>query len=159
MNIFVTNLSPVLCARYLDNLRLNKMVLETAQLLCTAHHLKKGSRSKALYKPTHQNHPCAVWVRESFGNYNWTYRHFAALAAEFESRTGNIHKSWADLKHVLEKVPSRIRNVARTPFPNCTPHKDMDLIEAYRLTMKEKWANDVLEGRTPKWGERLTAPF
>ncbi|USV40979.1 pyrimidine dimer DNA glycosylase/endonuclease [Xanthomonas phage BUDD] len=159
MNIFVTHMSPVLAARNLDNLRLNKMVVETAQLLCTAHHLKKGSRAKVIYKPTHQNHPCAVWVRESFGNYNWAYRHFAALAAEFESRNGKVHKTWADLKDVLEKVPKGITNVARTPFPNCTPHKDMELIEAYRLTMTEKWQADVEAGRTPKWGERLTPPF
>jgi hypothetical protein len=36
MNIHVTSPNPELCARYLDNARLIKMALETAQLMCTA---------------------------------------------------------------------------------------------------------------------------
>jgi len=133
------------------------MVLETAQLLSTTHRICQGSRSKLIYNITHRNHPAAVWVRTTVGNYKWTYRLFAALAGEFEARTGKVHKSWAELGKLLENVPKRIPEGARTPWVNCTPHKDIeDVHEAYRATLREKWMSDKIK---PKWGSRTTAPF
>lgn len=51
MNIFVTSSCPFECARTLDDVRVNKMVLETAQLLATAHH-QLGSGTYEMYRAT-----------------------------------------------------------------------------------------------------------
>jgi hypothetical protein len=80
MNIFAVSDCPIECAKALDNKRLVKMVLETAQLLCGAVVVCGG---QAPYKLTHRNHPAAVWTRKSQGNYVWLIEHFKALGAEY----------------------------------------------------------------------------
>ena len=145
MNIFYTSPDPVEFAEYLDDKRVVKMVLETAQLLSTARCL---SGHASTYKPTHRNHPCAVWVRTSAANYAWTYRHFRALLAEYTKRFSKTH--------ACERLLSELRycklpEAGFTEPVNCTPHKELSTIEAYKITLAEKWANDKL---TPRWYKR-----
>ena len=64
MNIFVLDNDPFKAAEYQCDKHVVKMVLETAQLLCSAH-------ETAPYKRTHYNHPCAIWTRSSLSNYMW----------------------------------------------------------------------------------------
>ena len=66
MNIFATNSDPALAAKFLDDKRVVKMCLESAQLLCTAV-IECGG--EAPYKSIHKNHPCSIWVRKSRSNY------------------------------------------------------------------------------------------
>lgn len=147
MNIFATSSSPFLSAIWLDDLRLNKMILETAQLLCTAHH-ELGSGTAAMYKSTHKNHPCAIWARECRGNYLWLFEHFQALCNEYEFRRGKVHAS-RGLEIFLPHPPAAMPAGERTPFANCTPLKDYTVYAvnaAYRTYMRAKWLNDK---RTP----------
>jgi len=65
MNIFVTDPSFYKSAIALDDRRLIKMILETAQLLSGAVRLKSVFVPSILYKLTHENHPCAIWAREN----------------------------------------------------------------------------------------------
>lgn len=90
MNIFVLNEDPVLAAKDQCNKHVIKLVLETAQLLCTAVIETGGT---APYRATHKNHPCAIWARETKANFNWLRRHGLALAAEYTYRYGKTHKS------------------------------------------------------------------
>lgn len=46
MNIFATDISPVACAKALNDKRVVKMVLETAQMLSTAVHMHNAPRIK-----------------------------------------------------------------------------------------------------------------
>ena len=62
MNIFVTSNCPKLSAQALDNKRVVKMVLETAQLLSTAIFINSTITYDNLYKPTHVKHPCTIWT-------------------------------------------------------------------------------------------------
>lgn len=68
MNIFILDTNPKIAAQYHVDKHVVKMILETAQLLCSAHWL---NGSEAPYKLTHKNHPCAIWTRECVENYNW----------------------------------------------------------------------------------------
>lgn len=145
MNIFVTDSNPYVCAQALDDLRLNKMILETAQLLSTA--LRFHHTSMDVYKSTHVNHPCSVWTRTSQGNYNWLLQHFVALVGEKATRTGKIHKSY-DLCTKFADGVRLIPSGDLTPFVNCTPYKNLDVFDAYQLTLRDKWAADK---RPPKW--------
>ena len=61
MNIFITSFDSKEAASHLDDLRLNKMILETAQLLSSAYRHLFGD-NELLYKDTHFNHPCAIWA-------------------------------------------------------------------------------------------------
>ena len=55
-----------------------KMVLESAQMLCTAHH--EFGNHDVPYKVAHSNHPSTIWARSGAKQYNWLYRHFKALS-------------------------------------------------------------------------------
>jgi hypothetical protein len=69
------------------------MILETCQLLCTAIWLSGG---KAHCKPTHQNHPSAIWTRANKKNWLWLQSLGIALCEEYTYRYKKTH--------VLDKV-------------------------------------------------------
>ena len=102
MNIFVTNTCPIKSAIILDDKRLIKMVLETTQLLSTT--LSILGSEKAPYKPTHKNHPCSVWVRESLDNFLWCVEYGLALCDEYTLQPQSlafVKLQHFHLKHVV----------------------------------------------------------
>jgi hypothetical protein len=160
MNIFVTNQCPIKSAQYLDDKRVVKMVLETAQLLCNAHHAAGSPICNQLYKRTHYNHPCSVWVRQTTGNYLWTLSHFKALLEEYRLRYKKVHKC-KQLLPLLELVPRDNTGIELTPFANCAANLSLglsfkyvkDTCNAYKQYLQARWKTDV---RTPTWyGKKL----
>ena len=150
MNIFVPFAESKRCAEALDDLRLNKMILETAQILSTA--LRHYNTSMDVYKATHVNHPCCVWARQNKSNYEWLRHHFTDLLLEKHHRTGKIHKSQR-LELMFKDGAKLLPDGEQTPFVNCTKFKDIvDVHEAYRVALRDKWDNDI---RPPKWTKRL----
>lgn len=150
MNIFVTDPDPARCAYALDDRRLVKMVLETAQLLSTAIFCC-GSSHPVLYKPTHVNHPCSVWARTSRDNFMWLHDHGVHLSLAYTFRFGKVHKSTAIIQ-MAEEYVSSLPPGDLTPFKNCTDFKDIDNVyEAYRYALRTKWRVDADSGRPPKW--------
>lgn len=149
MNIFVSSLDPYACANHLDDKRVVKMVLETAQLLSTAINECGG---KAPYKSTHINHPCSIWTRESRANYVWLLHHFEALCAEYTFRFNKIHKCQSfklDFIDGTKYIPEQPWGMSE--HPNCTTYKHLkgdDVYEAYKLYLNDKWKNDK---RKPRW--------
>lgn len=140
MNIFVINEDPTVCAKYLDNKRVVKMTLETAQLLSTAIWICGG---EGPYKKTHENHPCSIWVRKARGNYIWLLSYFKALGEEYTRRYKKVHKSIEVCYEILDKNKDLIPVGDRTDFCNCTTFKDIkDTFEAYKLELNKKWEND-----------------
>jgi hypothetical protein len=154
MNIFVLDLDPVKAAEYQCDKHVVKMILETAQLLSSAHHVLNSPHKDRFYKLTHKNHPCAVWTRESASNYGWLYNHFIALCAEYTKRYGKCHKTDREKGFVLAILPHLIESKAMTPFPLCMPdqYKTDDVVESYRNYYKgekayfAKWKNG-----SPSW--------
>ena len=63
MNIFYLDKDPRKAAEFQYNKHVVKMILETAQILCTAHHCIMGEDADVPYKSTHKNHPSTVWAR------------------------------------------------------------------------------------------------
>ena len=110
MNIFYLSHDPVKAAQVQYNKHVVKMILETAQLLCTAHH-ELGSPINIPYKATHKNHPSAIWVRSSAEAYMWAYEHMLALGAEYTKRYGKEHLTIAKCRDVLYILPLNIPNV------------------------------------------------
>lgn len=141
MNIFVTNECPVKSAQDHCSVHNVKMVVELAQLLSTAHHELDGQ--VVGYKPTHKNHPSAIWVRQCSGNYQWAYLHFKALCDEYTFRTGKVHKS-SELLISLAKQPSKIEIGERTSFALAMPDDFkklgiFDQTKAYQSYLRSKF--------------------
>jgi hypothetical protein len=145
MNIFVTDRDPVISAKNLDDKRVIKMILESAQMLSTA--MTVTGIGGAPYKKTHMNHPCTIWARESKQNFQWLLDHMIALCDEYEARYGKIHKT-AQYKNLFRLNVNFFPDIGLTPFANCTLYKNPDTVLAYRMTMKQKWAMDK---RSPSW--------
>ena len=120
MNLFVTHSCPKKSAKYLDDKRVVKMLLETAQLLCTT---AWELGIEAPYKPTHKNHPVTKWVRESRANFIWTCQYFAALSDQYLCRYGKFHKSYITVleRGVLTTVAmtGNFDKESLTDFANC----------------------------------------
>lgn len=116
------------------------MILESAQLLSTAHRILDGTpletvsstgRKKTIYKlssyyddvlysATHVNHPSAVWVRQSRANYNWLVSLLDELCKEYTYRYGKVHKCERDgLVNRLFRAPGNISTMR--PFTEPTP--------------------------------------
>lgn len=142
MNIFYLDSDPATCASFHGNKHVVKMILEYAQLLCSAHHLGacvlNEDEQAMLYKLTHKNHPCAVWVRASKSHYEWLYRLFVALCDEYMHRYGKVHLTDSKLRHILNKCPI----MTDLPFvlpPQVMPdeYQEADTIEAYRAYYRQ----------------------
>jgi hypothetical protein len=148
MNIFVTSRSPTKSARYLDDERLVKMILESAQILCTALRLA-GYKNKLPCRPTHTNHPCCVWARQTQGNFEWLARHYRALYLEYFRRYRRRHVYAISFPHylVLLKGKGKFPQKPLTPFQNSARNLGLDLdftsisstTLAYRKYLKARW--------------------
>lgn len=127
MNIFYLSHCPKKSAKYQYNKHVVKMVLETAQLLATAHHqmgeLHGYDTSYVPYKQTHKNHPSAIWVRSSVYNYMWAYEHMLALGEEYTKRYGKKHLTIEKCREVFSIPPRGISNTPYTTPPQCMPEQ------------------------------------
>ena len=72
MNIFVLHKDPKIAAQMACDKHVIKMILETAQMLCTAARTKGAW---APYKQTHKKHPCTLWAAATKANWVWLTTH------------------------------------------------------------------------------------
>lgn len=174
MNIFYLDLDTQACAEAHCDKHVVKMILEYAQLLCTAHRVIDGTpymektkanrnitryglkdaREATLYKATHINHPSAVWVRQSKSNYDWLYRLFSKLLEEYTYRYGKTHKT-SELLGILKHSPTNQPNIGVTPMLQAMPdeYKQPSAIAAYRdyyLTAKKSLLQ-YTKRNAPEW--------
>jgi hypothetical protein len=151
MNIFILDSDPVKAAQYLCDKHIVKMCLETAQILSTI--------SNGPYKPTHANHPCTIWARETLGNYRWLVVHGIAIGQEYEYRYGKEHKSLDIIKSCISYRPND--STVITPFALAMPqeYRKEDAVESYRdYYMSKRAFCDWTEREVPEWYlERLDA--
>ena len=149
MNIFVSDLSPYQSAVNLDDKRVIKMTLESAQLLCTV--LGAG------YRPTHQNHPCTCWAASSPSNLFWLYCHFLALSNEYTYRFNKKHAS----TFVISAIDAHLRTMEPVPSPStfivCPGNLSVaDPTSHYKNILYRKWISDK---RRPQWTMRQPPPW
>lgn len=155
MNIFFLDKNPKLAAEYHVDKHCVKMILETAQLLSTAHRVLDGVetttvsnnrkkriwhlpdvREQILYSATHINHPSAVWVRQSKANYVWLYNLFVELCKEYTYRYDKVHKCQRELIFLqLARIPENIPDISFTEPTPAMPDDvkvQNDSINSYR---------------------------
>lgn len=162
MNIFYLDNNPMVCAQMHCDKHVVKMILESCQLLSTAHRVLDNELPShldgALYKSTHKNHPSAIWVRNSKTNYHWLCDLTIELCFEYTHRYGKIHKAQRDnlVELLWYNTP---KNIIDAPFTEPTPAMPDDVkvnddsITSYRnyyIQHKQhlaKWTNRPV----PQW--------
>jgi hypothetical protein len=134
MNIFFLSLNPTEAARLHCDKHVVKMILETAQLLYTAHWVYESPLPEGAYRKTHPNHPSARWVRESLVNYRWLCSLGIALCEEYTYRYGKVHKTEHHLRWLTANTPTNLVDVGWTLPRLAMPdeYKDKDPVVAYR---------------------------
>lgn len=144
MNIFLLDWNPRRCARWHCDKHVVKMILESCQLLYTAHWVLMSvddieppyihCAPRRGYKPTHRNHPCAVWVRESLDNYRWLVRLARELLREYTHRYQKQHACTEHVEWLALVEPTGLTSRGLTLPPQAMPdaHKHSNPIEGYR---------------------------
>lgn len=152
MNIFYVDSDPKIAAQSLCDKHVVKMVLESAQLLCTTHHLiGTWELPEKFYKATHINHPCAIWVRQCSGHYAWLSLHASYLCKEYTYRYGKTHASYPIVDWCLSNFAATTFSYGIAP-PQCMPdeYKMEDTVAAYRRYYNEYKRNTI----QMKWTRR-----
>jgi hypothetical protein len=135
MNIFYLSKDPKTAAVWHNDKHVVKMILESAQLLSTAHRILDGENCiPEIYKATHKNHPSAVWARANINNYMWLYGLFCSLCDEYTFRYGKTHLTDTKLRNVLNQAPMNISKDAFFQPPQAMPdsYRSADSIISYR---------------------------
>ena len=180
MNIFVLEDCPVKAAEVQCDKHVVKMIVESGQMLSTAHRMLDGNlevyvnangrkarrynlgdwRQQVLYKAVHYHHPCTVWTMESNANYEWHYKHFIALCDEYTFRYGKTHGTDIKLREILKKVPSHIPwTNLYTPFklamqhePQCMHENDpVRSYQEYYQTKQDRFKMIWTKRDVPEW--------
>lgn len=114
------------------------MILETAQLLSTALHVVGDNPPFNIYKPTHRNHPCAIWARGSLQHYKWLVRLGMFLCIQYTVRYGKVHKTHAMMQQLYQYKPP-IKDTGWFDPPQAMPdqYKHDDPVIAYQNYYRE----------------------
>ena len=174
MNIFVLDNDPVESARMMCDKHVVKMIVESCQLMSTAHHVldgqticrtaKNGRKFNTfetdkpgfrLLRCTMINHPCTIWTRSSKEAYYWLWEHTHELLKVYQSRYEKIHTYDNMVQYSLVHAPRKISNGSMAPFAQAMPdkYKHEDAVEAYRayyIGEKRRFAKWP-DGKIPKW--------
>jgi hypothetical protein len=130
MNIFYLDSDIEQCARFHCDKHVIKMILESAQILCTVLWMHD---IPAPYRPTHVHHPCVKWANESLSNWCWLKKLAGALNEEYKYRFNHTqnHKSY---NLILKLEPPPMKDLGLTPIAQAVPEefKQADPIQAYR---------------------------
>lgn len=165
MNIFYLHNIPKICAQMHCDKHVVKMILETCQLLCSAHYMS-NSTYVPCYKLTHKNHPCSIWTRESVSNYKWLCNLGLELCKEYTYRYGKIHKCQnyiIDLQKNIPLLPKIPFSQPRQAMPDIWKH--FDSIQAYRYYyFFEKyhihsWKGKINSREIPMWIKDMYVEF
>lgn len=169
MNIFALSDSPHESAIWQHDRHVVKMILESAQMLSTWARsdsanlaLVPPQHRDSLYKSTHVNHPCNIWLRDSRVNVVWLALHLDSLVSEYHRRFQKVHAT-DSLRWAFNQVACNIvglprmwvrdseRNLIRNPiiesyakqhmpFAVCMPDEFKDVrgaVESYRNVYRE----------------------
>lgn len=155
MNIFYLDQDPRKCAQYHCDKHILKLILETAQLLETAHIMTNSITPYSTGKRGWSNHPCAIWVRKSKENYNWLCKLGYELCLEYTYRYEKIHALQNRILWYTNNVPA-LENIGFTePYQAVGDelrNEKMDAVSAYRKYYK------TIKKDIVKWNKKRNMP-
>ena len=181
MNIFYLDKDPVVAAQMSCDKHVVKMILESAQMLCTAKRVLDGiewtdytkngrkirrwrlenpNEEAIIYKAGWLKHPSTQWVMASSYNYMWLYRHMMALNNEYKLRYNHTKDHMCVEKlGVLLSVPPKNSpiNVIGTDATPAMPEECKvpgDSVASYRkyyIMKKKRFATWKQPAEMPLW--------
>lgn len=181
MNIFYLDKNPIVAAEMSCDKHVCKMIVESAQMLSTAHRLIDGKEyidktsngrkitrwkhsdknlEKILYKASHTKHPSTIWVMQSAYNYIWLYRHMMALHSQFKLRYKKSvdHLTIQKLGNILKSPPKNIplNKIGTDPTPAMPDECKIpgDVVGSYRkyyIMKKREFATWRTPAVIPEW--------
>ena len=176
MNIFYLDTDVYKNVKYHVDKHVVNMPVEYCQMLSTAHRVLDGKEivfksetgrkktewnlenkilNSELYKATHINHPCGVWVRQSSENYRYLLSLLCNLLYEYSLRYNKIHACEMKIVHLINPPENIVTNLEFFDPPKCMPedcHVD-SVVESYRNFYK-KYKSHILKwkhGNIPEW--------
>lgn len=179
MNIFILDKNPLKAAQQHCDAHVVKMIVESGQMLSTAHRILDGKqeirasvsgktkqkywalsdqREVMLYRAVHVKHPCTLWTMKTKSNYNWHYRLFKALCDEFKFRYGKDHLTDKELSEYLLHCPKNIPSGNMTPFalamgsnPECMFDDPVKSYRSFYKTKQERFKMTWKKRSIPAW--------
>ena len=181
MNIFYLDKDPVKAAEMSCDKHVVKMILESAQMLCTAKRVldgteyydktKNGRKIKRwrldnnneesiIYKAGWLGHPSTQWVMKSAYNYIWLYKHMMALNDQYKLRYNHTkdHTCIQKLGQLLSVPPKNARiDVMGTDATPAMPDECKvpgNVVESYRryyIMKKRRFATWKSPAKIPEW--------
>ena len=181
MNIFYLDKDPVVAAQMSCDKHVVKMILESAQMLCTAKRVLDGTEytdltkngrkikrwrlensnlEQTIYKAGWLGHPSTQWVMASAYNYIWLYKHMMALNEEYKLRYNHTkdHLCIQKLGEVLSTPPTNAPiNVMGTDATPAMPEECKvpgDVVASYRkyyIMKKKRFATWKQPAEMPLW--------
>lgn len=88
-----------------------------------------------LYKPTHINHPCAIWTRSRFDNYQYVRHYGLQLGKEklFRWPENKPHASCTILEYLPDLHDNKVlRSSFALAMPDDYKEQAIDAVDAYR---------------------------
>lgn len=163
MNIFILSWILEQCAQYHCDKHVNKMIIETAQLLSSCWHKSDPTLASQyvdqnkIYRPSHQHHPCAYWLRQCKENYIWLchlgFELLKEKAYRFETEVTD-HKCYPILQFLITHVPTDLPSnngvitMPRMAMPD--QYKCQDPVLSYRVYyLNDKQSMLVWRKRSP----------
>lgn len=167
MNIFYLNSDMAICAALHCDQHVLKMLVEYVQLMSNTAHYVDIPRDA--YRPTHVNHPCSLWARQSRSNFEWLGGLVDRLNTQYRNRFHRAvdHASWRVMLSFYHDVLSVLPNVTADPVPQCMPEEYKIAgrpFEAYQNYYKydkmkfAKWRKGVPELFRPEY-EKIHGPI
>lgn len=154
------HLDPKICAQMHVTVHVIKMILESAQMLCSTWHISDPEHKiyEPKYKIAHKNHPCTIWVRASVGNYKWLCDLAIELCKEYTYRYGKKHAS-QEMIYEMAKLTPPIPDIGFTSPAQAMPdiYKDNDAVIAYHQYYffakyrMHSWKGKLAGRDPPKW--------
>jgi len=155
MNFFMLDYDLRKSAKALDNARLSKMIVETAQIISTAFYIQNGFTLGQMYKPTHESHPVVKWAAEDKINTGFLLMYFLLLNNEYTLRSKKHHKSLDCYSSFRDYY--RISSLCFSEPPQCMPEEFQsgDIVEAYRNYYASKRLIRYDVDQIPEWFKNL----
>lgn len=185
MNIFVLDSDPHIAALQHCNKHVVKMIVETGQMLSTAHWilwLSKLGKTRDDFKlvrdmkaylrenvpkdnqptwnMTHQNHQCSIWVRETIANYFWTVRLMRSLLDQYTKRYKKNHKSEQNYRWLLKNIPPGMPEGCLSQHPVCMKDEYKIYEDDGRINVVKSYKNYYIldKSRLAKWEPHSITP-
>jgi len=185
MNIFYLHPNQARCARWHCDKHVVKMILETTQLLYSAHWMlamirrefpnlatapfQKGTTQRGYLCIRNPSHPCSIWTRASLQHYQWLVILGLALCNEYRHRFGDkVHSCEEHLLWLWRNPPRQLEDKGWQQPPKAMPDeykRSKDSVVCYRAYYRENKgaARGILTytaRHKPHWlGERKRSPL